>query len=177
MRLRALAAAIVALPLLVGCGELEGVALGLAAPEITALDLDNKPVRLADYRGRVVVLDFWTGGCGPCLIDMAQMEGIYQQYRDDGLTVLALNQGEPLDDVVEMVRRLLPVSYPVAIDQRGLSTKRYGVMAVPTIFLLDRKGIVREKVLGEISRARLEAMLRPLLGLESAAQTANHEAG
>ncbi|EXJ16428.1 TlpA family protein disulfide reductase [Imhoffiella purpurea] len=150
---------------LVGCGKPEGTAPGLVAPEISALDLEKAPVRLSDYRGRVVVLDFWTGGCGPCLIDMAQMEGLYQQYRDDGLTVLAVNQGEPLDDVQEYLR-LLPVTYPVAIDQRGISVKRYGIMAVPTGFVLDRQGVVREKVFGEISRERLEAMVTPLLGVE-----------
>ncbi len=165
MRLRTLAAALLTLSLLVGCGQPEGTAPGLKAPEISALDLENNPVRLSDYLGRVVVLDFWTGGCGPCLIDMAQMEGLYQQYRDEGLTVLAVNQGEPLEDVVELLR-LLPVTYPIAIDQRGESTKRYGVMAVPTSYLLDRTGVVRDKVLGEISRERLEAMLTPLLGVE-----------
>ncbi len=162
-----LASTLVALSLLVGCWQTEGAAPGLKAPEISALDLDNEPVRLSDYLGRVVVLDFWTGGCGPCLIDLAQMEGLYQQYRDDGLTVLAVNQGEPLEDILELMQRGLPVTYPIAIDQRGVSTKKYGVMAVPTSFVLDRQGVVREKVLGEISRERLEAMLTPLLGVES----------
>lgn len=169
IRPRTMAAALLGLALLIGCGgPEEGPSPGLQAPEITALDLESNPVRLSDYLGRVVVLDFWTGGCGPCLIDMAQMEGLYRQYRDDGLTVLAVNQGEPAEDVADMVGRLLPVSYPVAIDQRGLSAKRYGVMAVPTTFVLDRQGVVREKVLGEISRGRLEAMLTPLLGVERA---------
>jgi len=158
--------ALATLSLLAGCGEPDDVAPGVKAPEIAALDLENKAVRLADYRGRVVVLDFWTGGCGPCLVDMAQLEGLYRQYRDDGLTVLAVNQGEPLEQVVQMVERLLPVSYPIAIDQRGESAERYGVMAVPTSFIVDRDGVVREKVLGEISRERLEAMLTPLLGVE-----------
>jgi peroxiredoxin len=165
-----LASTVFVLSLLASCGEPQGVVPGVKAPEILALDLDNNPVRLSDYRGRVVVLDFWTGGCGPCLVDMALMNGLYLQYREDGLTVLAVNQGEPREDVAHMVEVLLPVSYPIAIDQRGASAKRYGVMAVPTSFVLDRRGVVREKVLGEVSRDRLEAILTPLLGVEATPQ-------
>ncbi len=162
-----MAAALLALCLLSACGAPDvGPEPGLIAPEITALDLEGNAARLEEYRGRVVVLDFWTGGCGPCLVDLAQMEGLYRQYRDDGLTVLALNQGEPVETVIDTIERLLPVTYPIAIDQRGESAKRYGVRAVPTTFLLDRRGVVREKILGEISRGRLEVMLTDLLGVE-----------
>lgn len=156
-------------PLLVaGCGEPEGAAPGRAPPEISALDLEDKQHRLSDYLGRVLVLNFWSSGCGPCIAEMPHMDSLFRQYREDGLTVLGINQGEEPQEVEAAIRRL-GVSYPIAIDQLGISAKRYRVKAVPATFVLDRGGMLRKKVLGEISRESLEAMVTPLLGVEASA--------
>lgn len=157
--------------LLGGCGKPEGAALGLPAPEISTLDLKDKQQRLSDYLGRVLVLNFWSGGCGPCIAEMPHMDSLYRQYDKDGLTVLGINQGEQPEAVKSTVKRV-GVSYPIAIDQLGISAKRYNVFVVPATFILDREGVLRERVMGEISRDRLEALVSPLLGV--AAPTPPH---
>lgn len=155
--------------LLTACGEKQGSALGMKPAEISVLDLLDKPLKLSDYQGRVLVLNFWSGGCGPCIAEMPGMESLYQQYKQQGLTILGINQGEDPIAVAGTVKRL-DVSYPIAIDQLAISSKRYRVKAVPATFILDRQGILRYKLLGEISREQLEKIITPLLGITAAAE-------
>ena len=162
--LRRLLAACVVPLLTAGCGEREGAAPGFAAPEISALGLQDRRHRLSDYLGRVLVLNFWSRGSGASIAGMPHMDALYRQYGKDGLTVLGINRGEQPEAVAATVRGLR-VTYPIAIDQLGVSARRYQVMAVPATFILDREGVLRERVLGGISRERLEALVTPLLGV------------
>src|SRR3974377_928295 len=89
-----------------GCGRRsasEGVAVGQPAPEFQLSDLGGNQVSLAQFRGKVVVLDFWATWCGPCRMTMPVMESIQQQYAGQ-LVLLAINLEEPMDDVREYVR-------------------------------------------------------------------------
>lgn len=156
---------------LVGCGDPELGAPGQGAPEISTLDLQDRAHRLADYSGKVLVLNFWSGGCGPCIAEMPQLESLYQQYRQDGLVILGINRGEEPDAVAGTARRV-GVTYPIAIDQLGISAKRYGVFAVPATFVLDRAGVLHDRVMGEVSREQLESMVTPLLGVAEPAPAA-----
>lgn len=150
--------------LLTSCGEPQGTAPGHNAPEISVLDLQEHQLRVSDYRGRVLVLNFWFGGCGPCIAEMPHMNALYQQYKNDGLTILGINRGEDQQAVEDTIRRV-SVSYPIAIDQLGISAKRYRVKATPATFVLDKQGVLRERVMGKISRKRLEGIVLPLLGV------------
>lgn len=148
--------------LLVGCKAEQEIAKGKPAAEIAALAFDGTPVTLAQYRGQVVLLNFWSGGCGPCIAEMPALDAVYRAHRDRGFTVLALNMGEP-DEAVRRAAEQLGVSFPVLLDGLRITTDRYRVIGVPTSFLIDAEGRLVEKIVGPMDMAGLEARLAGLM--------------
>lgn len=125
------------------------------APEINIAEwIDHKPLKLADLRGRVVLLDFWATWCTPCRFTMPQLKTLHERYKKDGLVVVGLTQffgregrtvltqAEELASLRAYKKELkLPYAFAVALDSDN--DERYGVRAIPTAFLIDRRGRVR----------------------------------
>ena len=147
---------------LAACQPEEAARTGGAAPELAVLDLDDRAVTLADHRGKVVLVNFWLAECGPCLIEMPEFDEAYRKYRDDGFEVLAVNMGQDRDRIIN-TRRRLDVSYPLVSDPLKITTKRYDVIAAPTSFLIDRDGVLRERIDAPLSKGDLEDKLAELL--------------
>lgn len=165
MRRRAaflLSAALAVAALAGGCKPEPEMAAGKPVAELAALAFDGTPVRLVDYRGKVVLLNFWSGGCGPCIAEMPALDAVYRANRDRGFTVLALNMGEP-DAAVERAAERLGVSFPVLLDGLKITTDRYRVIGAPTSFLIDGEGRLVEKIIGPVDIGRLEEKLAGLL--------------
>lgn len=137
--------------LLCGCEREKTWKLGAAAPEISVLDLSDRTVKLSDFRGKPVVLRFWMTGCSACVAGMPKLDGFSKSYRERGLVVLAINMGNS-KPLVEAFAKGLKLSYPVLLDPALIAAKKYGVTAVPTTFFIDRKGIARKMVAGEVTR-------------------------
>ncbi|MGV6872059.1 TlpA family protein disulfide reductase [Pseudochelatococcus sp. B33] len=154
--------AFVAAALLAGCEAEQEMAKGKPVAEIAALAFDGTPVKLAQFRGQVVLLNFWSGGCGPCIAEMPALDAVYHANRDRGFTVLALNMGEP-DAAVQRAAARLGVSFPVLLDSLKITTDRYQVIGAPTSFLIDGEGRLVEKIVGPVDIAGLEAKLAGLL--------------
>ncbi len=159
--LRVLAA--LALTVLVtACEEQKVATTAAAAPELAALDLGDQAVKLADYRDKVVFVTFWLNGCGPCLAEFPDIDAVYRRHKDQGFTVLAVNLGQD-KAAIEASLRKVPVSFPFLADPLGITAKRYGVEGAPTAFLIDGKGIVRERFEGPVTPEDLEKKVRALL--------------
>lgn len=159
---RSLAAAIFAAALLAGCGDRPEAAIGQPPPVLAALDLAGQPVHLGDFAGRVLVVNFWLGGCAPCLSEVPAIDAVYRAHRDQGLAVLSINVGgNPA-----VVRRLIAETHPaydLALDQLGLTASRYGVAAFPTTLVIDRGGVIRARIPGELRKDQLAGAVRSLL--------------
>ena len=108
------------------------------APDFTLPQLDGKSVALADLRGRVVIMEFWATWCGPCRFSLPSLEVIYQQYRDRGVTVLLIDQGE----TAEVVRKWAAKRFtaPILLDRKTEVGAQYEVHGIPRLFLVDRDG-------------------------------------
>mgnify|MGYP001823380633 CR=1 FL=1 len=99
-------------------------------------------VGLAELRGKVVYLDFWASWCGPCRISFPQLEQLRAELGPRGFEVLAVNLDEHEADALSFLAAM-PVSYPVVRDAAGDSPRAYGILGMPTGYLLDRQGVVR----------------------------------
>jgi len=117
------------------------------APELKAQDLAGAQKTLADYRGKVVLLNFWASWCPPCLREMPSMERLREKMAGRPLAVVALDSAETADEVNGFLSRM-KLGFPILLDPDGSNTKRWKVFALPTTFLLDGEGRVRYVLTG-----------------------------
>jgi len=134
---------------------------GAPAPEFELLDLDGNTQRLSDLQGSVVVLNFWATWCAPCEAEMPMLNDTYTRYRDQGLSVLAINFDEPREDVQEFSDRL-GLTFPVLLDPGGEVQELYRVRGYPTTFIVDRDGLIRTEHIGILSEANVSGYLADL---------------
>lgn len=126
-------------------------------------DLTGTAVLLPEaFRGKVVVVHFWASWCPPCLKEIDALEALFGQYRERGLVPVSVNVGEAKARVVEALASR-KVTYPILLDANSAVARLYGVTGIPTTFILERDGIIRFKVLGEISRSGLQRIITGLL--------------
>jgi thiol-disulfide isomerase/thioredoxin len=147
-------------------GQAAGVAVGQPAPAVSLPQLSGAgEVSLESLRGKVVYVDFWASWCGPCRISFPVLEQLRDELGPDGFEVVAIN----VDEVEEDARQFLAntqVSYLVVRDGSGDTPTLFGVMGMPTGYLLDRKGVVREVHQGfrRSDGEKLHASIIELLG-------------
>ncbi len=137
-----------------------------AAPAFTLQDMDEEPHALAQYRGKVILLNFWATWCPPCRREMPSMERLYQMLKGDGFVVLAVNQWEEPDHVFAYIGQLdTDPTFPILFDAESQVAKAYGVKGLPTTFLLDKEGRIRYRAVGgrEFDHPDVEAVIRRLL--------------
>ena len=109
-----------------------------AAPNFTLAQLDGPPVHLADLRGKIVVMEFWATWCGPCQYTMPSLETIGRRYKNRGVVVLLVNLGEDADKVRKHVGKRFTM--PILLDQNMNIARRYGVVGIPCLFVIDAQG-------------------------------------
>ncbi|HUN72341.1 MAG TPA: TlpA disulfide reductase family protein [Steroidobacteraceae bacterium] len=132
----ALAAALMlALPALAAAAD-------VPAPAFTLQSVDGKTVSLAQYKGDVVMINFWASWCGPCRQEMPLLDDIYKQYKDMGFVLLGVNV-EPDAHNANAWLSKTPVSYPILYDPKSQVSQLYSVQAMPTTVIVDRQGVVR----------------------------------
>jgi len=110
---------------------------------------DGATLTLADFRGRVVLLNFWATWCGPCKEEMPAMERLYQKFREQGLVVLAVsNDSEGSTRSVARFVKESGFTFPVGLDPRLRVASLYGVRVLPVSLIIDRKGNITHIALG-----------------------------
>lgn len=114
--------------------------IGDLAPTAVGQDPDGKPVRLADYRGKVVVVAFWTSSCGYCLTEVPTLENVQQQLGRFGLQVVAVNLNDSDKDYNEMLRQMRKFSLVLARDGGTSVAEAWGVRMFPNLWILDPEG-------------------------------------
>lgn len=134
--------------------------------------LAGAPASVASLRGNVVLMDFWAGWCGPCKLLAPRLSALGDRYRAQGLRVVGLTTDAPDDAATHAERH--GMKYPIVVDGNTDTTQRYGVSALPTLIVLDKRGVVREVIVGydPAAVARLESLVAALLAEPQSAAAA-----
>lgn len=142
--------------------SLAGPGLTGPAPDFTRADLTGKSIHLADYRGKVVLLNFWATWCAPCLAEIPTFARWQKQYGSSGLQIL----GVSMDDDSQPVQRLAhkqPFDYPVFMGDAPLGQLYGGVLGLPLTYLIDAHGRIVARYLGETDLTAVESQFKALL--------------
>jgi len=132
--------------------------IGYPAPDFTLVDLDGNAVRLSDFRGRVVFLNFWATRCPACRAEMPGMEEVYQEYKDEDVVIIGVDILESASTVRDFVEEN-GYSWTFVLDTTGEVSIEYAVIYIPSSFFIDENGIIRAINVGYMSRAVMESKL------------------
>jgi peroxiredoxin len=126
------------------CAPLYGHAVTVndAAPDFTLKSLEGSNLRLNEYRGQVVLINFWASWCGPCRQEMPLLDRIHQRYSDAGFAVLGVNVEGTLGPAQDIATKT-GVTFPVLVDENQLVSELYDLEAMPSSVVVDRDGVVR----------------------------------
>jgi peroxiredoxin len=136
----------------------EAPMVGYGAPDFTLTNLDGKSVHLRDFRGRVVVINFWATWCEPCRTEMPLLQSAYRVNQPLGLEILAVNFDEPRSEVQEF-RDQMFLGFTMLLDPGGVIQRLYRVSGYPTTFFLDREGVIRAQHVGDLNESQLDEHL------------------
>ena len=112
------------------------------APDFTLKSHSGENLRLSEFRGEVVMINFWASWCGPCRQEMPLLDELYSQYQPMGFTILGVNVEEDSSQAKKLLKDI-PVTFPVLFDNNSQVSKLYDVVAMPSTVLVDRSGNVR----------------------------------
>lgn len=143
--------------------EVVKLELGGPAPGFTLQTLDGKTASLSDYKGKVVLVNFWASWCQPCREEMPAIEQAYETYKDQGLVVLGVNLKEktvPVQGFVDNYK----LTFPILMDtDNAVAIDLYKVKPIPTSFFIDREGNLVQKADFPMTYEYIENTVKPLL--------------
>ena len=138
---------------------LVGEVRGQQAPDFELKALDGRTIRLSDYRGKAVVLNFWATYCGPCKIEMPWFDELQKQYADQGLVVIGAAMDDSQDDVKKFVQEI-DVHYTIVMGREAVADAYGGVQFLPGTFYIDRNGKIVERVFGLAGHGDIEENIK-----------------
>jgi cytochrome c biogenesis protein CcmG/thiol:disulfide interchange protein DsbE len=133
------------------------------APDFTLKDADGKPVALADYKGKVVLLNFWATWCGPCKIEIPWFIDLEQKYKDKGFAVLGVSMDDDGWSAVKPYIADQKINYRMLLGNENVGTLYGGVDSLPTTFLIDRDGNIAATHIGLVSKSDYQNEIVQLL--------------
>ena len=139
------------------------IKINAPAPKLTLSDTQGVSHSLADYRGQVLLVNLWATWCAPCKEEMPTLQSFYNKHKDKGFVVVAINDGDPMSDVLQFVKDH-ELTFDVWLDPTYIATERaFKTLNLPTSFVIDRSGTVQLMWVGGISRRMLDKHLAPLI--------------
>jgi thiol-disulfide isomerase/thioredoxin len=144
--------------------------LGLStpAPDFSLESLDGKTLRLSDFRGKAVLLNFWATWCGPCKIEMPWFVELQNEYASQGLQIVGVAMDDASKEDISKFAKDMGVNYPILIGKEAVGDQYGGVPALPESFLIGRDGKIVDKILGLRGKAEIEDSIKKALNTRPA---------
>ena len=143
----------------------EGLAKGEKAPDFQLITLDGDEVKLSDYRGKKVLLNFWATWCPPCRAEMPHMKTYYdEQAKDENVVILAVNlttEDKGLGKIQDFVEEF-ELEFPIPMDENGDVGALYQAVSIPTSYAIDTEGRIQNKVVGPMDETMMEQLIEEL---------------
>lgn len=139
------------------------VKVNYPAPELTLTDMQGDSSSLADYRGQIILVNLWATWCPPCKEEMPALESFYRKHESDGFVIVAINDGDPVPDVIQFVEEY-GLTFPVWLDPTYIATEQaFKTLNLPSSFVISREGIIVLSWVGGINAKTLEKYLTPII--------------
>ncbi len=146
-------------------GEITAPSQGFKAPDFTLQTLDGQTVSLSDLRGKSILINIWASWCPPCKSEMPAFERVYNDYKNQGFVILAVNatNQDTLANASQFVNQNR-LTFPILLDSEGVVSQSYQLRSLPTSFFIDREGVIRDVIVGgPMSEALLRIRIENLL--------------
>ncbi len=127
----------------------EGPRVGFRAPHFSAPSLQGNSLTLSDYKGKVLMINFWATWCVPCRVEMPSMEQLYDKFGGNEFEILAISGGESQKVVWPFVEDL-KLSFPILLDEQFQIHGQYQVTAIPSTYLVDKSGVITHRFFGAV---------------------------
>ena len=144
-------------------GALQGNAVGAMAPDFALTTLDGKKVKLSDYRGKAVLLNFWATWCGPCKVEIPWFMELEKQYAPQGLVILGVAMDDDGKATVTKFAQEMKIDYTVLLGNDNVADQYGGVEGLPTTFYVDRNGKIVKVIAGLVSHSEIEDGIKEAL--------------
>jgi len=133
------------------------------APDFTLPKLDGNSLTLSDFKGKVIILNFWATWCPPCRREIPDFVELYENYKDKGLLIIGVNLDGGDRSSVKQFSEKYKINYPVVLGNVNVTEDYGGIRAIPTTFIIDREGDIREKYIGYQPGTTFEDQAKRLL--------------
>lgn len=143
-------------------GTVEGIAIGTMAPDFELKTTDGQTVKLSDYKGKPVMLNFFATWCPPCRAEMPALQAVYKEYEAQGFVILAVNLNES-NLAIDAFRDKLGLTFPIVVDKTDSVSRTYGIVPLPTSYFVGKDGKVVGKWTGEISKEKLVTYVKQMI--------------
>src|ERR1700684_3677746 len=143
------------------------------APDFSLEALDGKTMRLSDFRGKAVLLNFWATWCGPCKIEMPWFVDLQNQYRSQGFQIVGVAMDDGSKEDIAKFAKDMGVNYPILIGKDSVGDAYGGVPALPESFLISRDGKIVDKIIGLRGKADIEEAIKKTLDTQAAKSEAS----
>lgn len=136
---------------------------GQEAPQFAVKDINGRMVRLSDYHGKVVLINFWATWCPPCRAEMPDLVKLQREHGEEGLQIIGITYPPEKKSRVQRFARKLKVNYPIILGTRGLKDRFSSDETLPLTVVINRDGKVSEIISGILLREEFEEKIKPLL--------------
>jgi len=138
-----------------------GIKEGQSAPDFELKTQDGKSIKLSDYRGQKVLLNFWASWCPPCKKEIPDLNEFYSEHKMEKITILSVNMtySEKNKQTIQAFQDMYKIRYPVVLDQTGTIAGLYKIITIPTSYFIDSNGIIQKRIIGPLQKETIKNLM------------------